>query len=80
MTRNDTTLLTTRPSLATELLQNGCKAKATVNPYDSDKTAWTFLVTARTMELVEKYYRERHIKLPTSYKTAFENFRKGGDK
>lgn len=46
---------TTRPTLASYLFENGFSGKRCVNPYDTERPAWTFEKTDELKKAVQVY-------------------------
>lgn len=55
MNRSDT-FFTTRPSLASHLIENGFVGKRCVNPYNVERPAWVFEKTEKLCLAVQNYY------------------------
>ena len=55
MNRSDT-FYTTRPSLASHLIENGFVGKRCVNPYNVERPAWVFEKTEKLCLAVQNYY------------------------
>jgi|GEM_PF-6630404 len=49
---------TTRPTLASYLLECGANGKRAVNPYDLARPAWTFERDKRLEQLLSDYFRK----------------------
>lgn len=47
---------TTRPRLASYLLQAGFEGEVTLNPYDTKRPAWLFDKTDELLKCVENYF------------------------
>lgn len=47
---------TTRPKLASYLLQKGFKGEITLNPYDTKRPAWLFVKSDELLKRVNSYF------------------------
>ena len=52
---------TTRPSLASFLMDHGCKGILCSNPYNSARPAWTFVGTKELYHYLREYERDQGV-------------------
>lgn len=55
------TFFTTRPSLASYLMDCGCSGKKCSNPYNSSRPAWTFEGTKDLYNFLKEYEKDKGV-------------------